>query len=349
MANLFQKKFARANNHSPVFASKGSRIPIKETMRQARAVVGRWSLAFLTLWCLAATLGAQARPSPTPSQVPGLKVNVRLVNVFTTVTDEHGAPVTNLKQADFRVLEDGIPQTISVFDRESEMPLSIALAIDTSESTRRDMALEVASAKKFVRSILRPQDRLALFQISENVDQLTGFTANIKAAEHGIDSLTRGSGTSLYDAIFLCSGTLLDRQGRRVLVLITDGGDTTSKTNYHNALRRAQEAEAIIYSIIVVPVAADAGRNLGGEHALIQISKDTGGKYYYADSIADLDSAFRQISDELRTQYLIAYYPNRQVSDSPFRRIQVQVIENDPAARAYQVRHRAGYYTAPAK
>src|SRR5579864_2855185 len=153
MANPFQRKFARANNHSSAFASKVSRIPLKETMRQARAGVGRWSLALGTPLCLAAILSAQTRPSPTPTprasgrQVPELTVNVRLVNVFTTVTDEHGAPVSDLKQADFRVLEDGIPQSISVFDRESEMPLSIALAIDTSESTRRDMPLEIASAK----------------------------------------------------------------------------------------------------------------------------------------------------------------------------------------------------------
>ena len=276
-------------------------------------------------------------------------MNVRLVNVFTTVTDSQGAPVANLGRDDFRVLEDGVSQTISVFGRESELPLSIALAIDTSGSTRRDMPLEITSAKKFVRSILRPVDRLSLFQVSENVDQTVSFTADMRQIQHGIDSLTPGSGTSLYDAIFLCSEALLNHEGRRVLVLITDGGDTTSKANYSSALRRAQQAEAIVYSIIVVPVEADAGRNIGGEHALIQISKDTGGKYYYAKSITELDSAFRQISEELRTQYLIAYYPNRQVSESPFRRIQIEIIKDDPVIKTYQVRHRAGYYTAPAK
>jgi Ca-activated chloride channel family protein len=276
-------------------------------------------------------------------------VNVRLVNVFTTVTDSQGAPVANLGRDDFRVLEDGVPQSISVFGRESELPLSIALAIDTSGSTRRDMPLEITSAKKFVRSILRPVDRLSLFQVSEDVDQTVSFTADMHQIQHGIDSLTPGAGTSLYDAIFLCSEALLNHEGRRVLVLITDGGDTTSKASYSSALRRAQQAEAIVYSIIVVPVEADAGRNIGGEHALIQISKDTGGKYYYAKSIAELDSAFRQISEELRTQYLIAYYPNRQVSESPFRRIQIEVVKDDAVIKTYQVRHRAGYYTAPAK
>ena len=286
---------------------------------------------------------------PRAQNEPTYRVNVRLVNVFTTATDSHGAPVPNLTKDDFRLLEDGIPQEIRIFEKESSMPLSIALAIDTSESTRREITLETSSAKKFVHSILRPVDHLSLFQVSEDVIQLTRFSSDMKTIERGIDHLTAGAGTSLYDAIYLCSDTLLDREGRKVLVLITDGGDTTSSTNYNNALRRAQQAEAIVYSIIIVPVQADAGRNTGGEHALIQISKDTGGKYYYAENPAQLDEAFRKISDELRTQYLLAFYPNRRLSDSPFRKIEVELLKKDEDGRPYQVRHRAGYYTAPAK
>jgi Ca-activated chloride channel family protein len=275
--------------------------------------------------------------------------NVRLVNIFTTVTDSHGGPVANLTKEDFQLFEDGVLQTIKVFDKESAIPLSIALAVDTSPSTLRDFKLEVSSARRFVHSILRHEDNLSVFEVTENVDQLVRYTSDIKLIERGIDNLRTGPGTSIYDAIYLCSDSLLDRQGRKVLVLITDGGDTTSKTDYNNALRRAQQAEAIVYSIIVVPVEADAGRNLGGEHALIQISKDTGGKYYYAEGEQQLDEAFRKISDELRTQYLLAFYPNRKLSDSPFRRVLVQLNKKDPDGKPYQVRHRAGYYTAPAK
>lgn len=277
------------------------------------------------------------------------RVNVRLVNVFTTVTDSRGAPVADLSRDDFQLLEDGVPQTIKVFEKESAIPLSIALAIDTSPSTMRDFKLETTSARRFVHSILRNEDRLSVFEVTENIDQITRFTSDLRTIEHGIDSLKTGPGTSIYDAIFLCSESLLDREGRKVLVLITDGGDTTSKADYNTALRRAQQAEAIVYSIIVVPVEADAGRNLGGEHALIQISKDTGGKYYYAEGQQQLDEAFRKISDELRTQYLLAFYPSRKVSDSPFRRIKVELNKKDPEGQAYQVRHRAGYYTAPAR
>jgi Ca-activated chloride channel family protein len=315
------------------------------------SIPARVTLLALTALVLGAIAPAQVRtPSPPEDDQGTLRVNVRLVNVFTTVTDANGSPVGDLSKEDFRILEDGVPQTISHFDRESELPLNIVLGIDTSESTRRDIKLEVASAKKFSHSIVRPQDRLSVFQITEDTNQLTGFTSDLKYIDRGIDRLTVGAGTSLYDAIFLASDVLLDRpSGRKVLVLITDGGDTTSKTDYTSALRRAQEAEAIVYSIIVVPVAANAGRNLGGEHALIQISKDTGGKHYYADSIDQLDAAFRQISLELRTQYLIAYYPNRRISDSAFRRIQVEINRKEVNDGRFQVRHRAGYYTAPAK
>ena len=329
-------------------------------MRWTRAVPKQFSLllCMLTLGGLAQAQDPVAgdrippgmqRQKPQADDPNTFRVNVRLVNVFTSVTDSHGAPVANLTKEDFRILEDDVPQTISVFEKESELPLSIALAVDTSPSTLRVFKLEVASARKFVHSILRPVDRLSLFQVTEDIDQLTFFTADLRTIEHGIDNLRTGPGTSLYDAIDLCSGTLLDRQGRKVLVLITDGGDTTSKTGYNEALRRAQQAEAIVYSIIVVPVEADAGRNLGGEHALIQISIDTGGKYYYAGTGDQLDDAFRKISDELRTQYLIAFYPNRKLADSPFRRIHVELTKKDAASKAYQVRHRAGYYTAPAR
>ena len=136
------------------------------------------------------------------------------------------------------------------------------------------------------------------------------------------------------------------------MVVITDGGDTVSKTTYQEAIREAQEAEVILYSIIIVPIENSAGRDTGGEHALIQLSRDTGGKYFYASGIAQLDAAFRQISDELRTQYLIAYYPNTRLADSDFRRIEIKVnpaTKDYPNASELVVRHRTGYYTMPSK
>ncbi len=291
-----------------------------------------------------------AAPAEDPNST--IRVNVKLVNVFTTVTNSGGAPISSLKQDDFQLYEDGKLQKIAVFQRESELPLSIVIAIDTSLSTRNDQKLELESARRFSHAILRPIDGISLFQFSEVVDQLTPFTADIRVIDRGINRVHTGAATALYDTLYLGSDALLDRRGRKVMVVITDGGDTVSKTSYQQAVREAQEAEVILYSIIIVPIESNAGRDIGGEHALITLSRDTGGKYFYASSLEQLDSAFRQISDELRTQYLIAYYPSERLSDSEYRRIEIKI---DPATKDYpdpselQVRHRTGYYTMPAK
>ena len=273
-----------------------------------------------------------------------LKVDVKLVNVFVTVTDAHGAPVPNLQKENFVLKEDGKEQKIAIFDKESALPLSIVLAVDTSLSTRKDLPLELISAKKFAHTIVRPQDGLAVYKFSETVSELVPFTADLKRIDEGIDRVRNGSATALYDAVYLGSHALSRRQGRKVMVVITDGGDTMSQTDYKAALRAAQESEAIIYSIIIVPIEASAGRDTGGEHALIQISADTGGKYYYATSLPQLDDAFRQISDELRTQYLLAYYPSQRYSESDFRQLKVD-LANPPSGGPYQSHYRAGYYT----
>src|ERR1700746_2504218 len=296
--------------------------------------------AILFLVLLAACVAvAQDNPSTT------LKINVRLVNVFVTVTDEKGAPISALTKDNFHLSEDGQDQKIAVFDKESAVPLSIVLAIDTSLSTKKDLPLELASARHFAHAILRPVDTLSVYQFSEIVNEVVHFTPDLKTIDRGIDRIRVGSATALYDALYLGSQALQKRQGRKVMVGITDGGDTVSKEDYRDAVRAAQEAEAIVYSLIVVPVEASAGRDTGGEHALIQLSEDTGGKYYYASSLAQLDGAFRQISDELRTQYLLAYYPSRRFSSSEFRRLQVSV-RGIPDGADYRVRHRTGYYSS---
>jgi Ca-activated chloride channel family protein len=273
-----------------------------------------------------------------------IKVDVKLVNVFVTVTDEHGAPVAGLKKDDFAIREDGVEQKIAVFDRESELPLSILLVIDTSLSTRKDLPLELQSARRFAHTILRPVDALSLYAFSETVQEVVPFTSDLKRIDRGIEHVPLGAATAVYDALYLGSQALERREGRKVMVAITDGGDTVSHVNYQHAVRRAQEAEAILYSIIVVPIEASAGRDTGGEHALIQLSEDTGGKHFYAKSLAQLDDAFRQISDELRTQYLLAYYPSRRVADQEFRRIQLS-IRGTAGKPQYRVHHRTGYYS----
>jgi Ca-activated chloride channel family protein len=177
------------------------------------------------------------------------------------------------------------------------------------------------------------------------VDEVIPFTSDLKAIDRGIDHLRLGAATALYDAIYVGAEALEQRQGRKVMVVITDGGDTVSKMDYQEAVRAAQISEAIVYSIIVVPIEASAGRDTGGEHALIQLSEDTGGKYFYATTLPQLDQAFRTISDELRTQYLLAYYPARRMADSDFRRIEVK-LAGVSSGTDYKTRHRTGYYTS---
>ncbi len=291
-------------------------------------------------------------PAPPDSQedqsISTFRVNVKLVNVFTTVTDDHGAPITGLKEENFKVFEDGVQQKLAVFSRESALPLSIVLGIDASLSTRKDMPLELESARRFSKAILRPIDALSLIQFSEVVQEIVPFTSDLRRIDQGISRVHTGAATALYDAIYLGSGALDKRKGRKVMVVITDGGDTMSQTSYAEALRAAQISETILYAIIMVPIEASAGRDLGGEHALIQITKDTGGKYFYATSIEQLDEAFRQISDELRTQYLLGYYPPKKAAED-FRRIRVEVDPTGssiPANTPIKVFNRTGYYTS---
>jgi len=295
------------------------------------------------------SLSPQTSSPQTPVQAEKpdttIKVDVKLINVFVTVTDQHGAPIGGLTKDNFVLKEDGLAQTIKVFDKESALPLSIALAIDTSLSTRHDLPLEQSSAKRFAHEIMRPVDGLAVYAFSEFVhESAMGYSSDLKRIDESIDHLRVGAATALYDAIYLASRALDHRKGRKVIVLITDGGDTISTVDYKEAVRAAVEAEAIVYSIIVVPIENSAGRETGGEHALIQLSEDTGGKYYYATSTTQLDEAFHKISDELRTQYLLAYYPSQNTSFSDFRRIEVNV-SGVPDAMSYKVRHRTGYYT----
>ena len=280
-------------------------------------------------------------PSIAQDQDSTIKVDVKLVNVFVTVVDGHGAPIAGLSKENFTLMEDGKEQKLAVFDKESALPLSIVLALDTSLSTRKDLPLELASAKRFAHAILRPVDALSLYEFSE----VSPFTSDLRRIDSAVERIRLGSATALYDALYLGAGALEPRQGRKVMVVITDGGDTVSKVDYKEAVRSAQQAEAIVYSIIVVPVEASAGRDTGGEHALITLSEETGGKYFYATSIPQLDDAFHKISDELRTQYLLAYYPSQRFSDSEFRRLEVKVA-GTPIAAGLRVRHRSGYYTS---
>ena len=278
---------------------------------------------------------------------PTIKVETRLVNVALNVVDAKGSPVGGLERDDFQILEDGKLQKIAVFEKEATTPLSIVLAVDASESVLSNERLEKEAAKHFVQALLREQDELDLMQFADVVREIVPFTNDKKRIQSGLNDIQHGDATALYDAIYLASerlaGTSVANGRRRVIVLITDGGDTVKGSRYMQALEQAQRAGAMVYSIIIVPIYADAGRNEGGEHALIQMAEDTGGKYYYVVDPKDLEPAFAHVSDDLRTQYLLGYYaPNRGADDS-YRAIKVRMADTTLRDK-YQLQYRKGYY-----
>ena len=298
----------------------------------------------------AAAQGAASQPVGTlkngGSDVGTLRVKARLVNVAVNVVDAHGAPAGGFEKKDFQLFEDGREQTVAVFEREATSPLSIVLAIDASETVVTSERLEREAAKHFVHAILRPQDEIGLMEFADNVREVVPFTNDAKRIEEGLGEIRRGDETALYNAVFLASQRLATTSAaagrRRVLVVISDGGDSVGGKRYEEAVEEAERAGAMVYSIIIVPIEADAGRNTGGEHALIQLAEDTGGKYYTVVDPKDLEPAFQHISDDLRTQYLLGYYAPEQGSGG-FRRIKVKLTDAALDAK-YNLRYRTGYF-----
>jgi Ca-activated chloride channel family protein len=292
-----------------------------------------------TRW-LACALGVSLAVPAYPQDMT-LHVDVRLVDVFVNVTDKNGAIVGGLTRDDFAVTEDGRPQQIAVFEKQSEMPLNLTLAIDTSGSVKKDMSDEAAAARRFAHAIVRQQDKMSVLQFATEVRELTPFTNNLGQIDRGLGQLHSDFATALYDAIYLGSDRLATRDGRKVLVVVSDGDDTVQSTTYAQALEEALRGEVMIYSLIDVPIEASAGRDTGGEHALITLSEQTGGKHFYVGS-GGLDAAFKQVSDDLRTQYLLGYYPHNQEPGRIFHRIKVTVPRASDAN--FDVRHKTGYY-----
>lgn len=290
--------------------------------------------------------GAQAPQAGTT-----FRVEAPLVNVFVSVTDRAGAPITNLVKDDFRVEEDGRPQTIAVFERDTSVPLAIVLAVDLSGSTYKDFASERRAAGQFVRDVLRPQDRADLLGFSDSAQEVTGFTADAKRLAGGLSRLRPGpGGTALYNAVASASQLLRGQPGRRVLLLISDGDNTVDDMTYRDALDAAVRAQVLVYSIIDVPVEASAGRDTGGEHALIALSEQSGGRAYYA-SQSTLDRIFRRVSDDLRSEYLLGYYPPPPGAETPpgvFHSIRVTMASPAKAAQ-FSIRSRPGYFAGAAR
>jgi Ca-activated chloride channel homolog len=281
--------------------------------------------------------------TPARSQDPVIKVNVRLVRMLVTVKDAVGQLVGSLNKNDFSVYDNGVKQDIAVFDRETEQPLSVAMLVDTSASTGIELHYELDSVSRFLRVLLgegNPDDTVALYSFNWEVRLLTSYTKRFARVDQTLKQLKSEGGTSLYDAIFLASHELEFRNGRHVMVLVTDGGDTTSSVNYHQALEAAQLADTILYPVLVVPITNDAGRNVGGENALTTLAAGTGGRVFTPSLGAQLDRAFDDILRELRTQYLIGFYPK----DVPAGKDRFHTLKVTVQGRNLRVSTRSGYY-----
>ena len=216
-----------------------------------------------------------------------------------------------MKSATSRCSIKDVPQEITVFEHQTTQPLSVTLLIDTSGSTAKDLKYETVSLTRFLNALVKegnPNDAASLYSFNDEVTLLNSFTRRLGRLEESLRPLKADAGTSLYDAIYLSSSALRDRDGRHVIVVVTDGGDTTSTKRYADALASAQKADAVFYPIVVVPITNPAGRNLGGEHALETLAQSTGGRSFYP-TVNELDRTFADILRELRTQYLIGYYP----------------------------------------
>ncbi|HYA16646.1 MAG TPA: VWA domain-containing protein [Bryobacteraceae bacterium] len=274
---------------------------------------------------------------------PVIRVDVRLVRILATVKDANGGLVGSLEKSDFTVKDNGAPQEIAVFERQTDQPLSVAILIDNSGSTAKDLKYETDSVLRFLHSLFRegnPGDMAALYSFNWEIVKQNGFSRNVPAFERSLKNLRGEAGTSLYDAILLASRDIQDRQGRKILVVVTDGGDTISRADFQAATEAAQLADAVIYPILVVPIANEAGRNVGGENALTTFALRTGGKVFEPTLGKALDQAFDQILRDLMTQYLIGFYPH----DVPLTQDRFHTLEVGVGGEGLQVKARSGYY-----
>jgi Ca-activated chloride channel homolog len=306
-------------------------------------------IALLSLVIAGMTFAQTAKP---PQQQPAkaadeeqqtIRVNATLVNTLFTVADKKGKFITNLKQDDFKVFEDDKLQAIANFSSESNLPLSVALLVDTSGSIRDKLRFEQEAAIEFFyATVHRGKDRAMIISFDSGVDLVQDFTDNPETLADSVRKIRAGGGTSLYDAIYLAVSEKLAKeseQRRKVLILISDGDDNSSRLSMTETLDAAQRHNVTIYSI-----STNATLNIGGkdqergDKTLKKFSDETGGKTFFPLKLQDLSVSFTDIGEELRSQYTIGYRPSR-LDDGTFRRIRIDV-----ANKNYRARSRSGYY-----
>jgi Ca-activated chloride channel homolog len=282
-----------------------------------------------------------ARAADEQDQRGRIRSEVTMVGLLASVLDEDGRPALGLTADQFEVYEEGVRQKIELLEPETQQPLDLALMIDSSLSEVKELEFEGDAASRFIQKLVRPSDRLAVFEFADTVTQLAPFSSNVASLQGALKRIVPGDGTALYDAVYLgAQGLAKNPAGRRrVIVLVTDAGETTSRADFETARRSALRADALLYTIVIRAVKTESGRNTAGEHALETIAESTGGAIYFPDTLAQLDDMFSRIDRELRTQYRIAYYPDPRPPAGTYRSLEVRV------KCECKVRSRKAYYS----
>jgi VWFA-related protein len=292
---------------------------------------------------------------------PPIKVDVDVVNILASVRDRHNALVPNLTKENFTLFEDGKQQTIKYFTRETDLPLTIGLLVDVSASQRNLIQIERDAASQFFSSVLRKKDEAFLISFGEEAELLQDYTQSPRLLAEGLNRLRVNSavgglhpgpvptasqprGTVMYDAVYLAAKDKLATEvGRKVIVLITDGVDQGSRLTLNQAVEAAQKSDAVIYSIYYYDAGAYGGGMLsfggGGEGYLKKMSDETGGHVFKVDRKHSLHEVFKELQDEMRSQYAIGYTPTNEKKDGSFRKVELR-----PTDRNLKVQARKGYY-----
>ena len=308
---------------------------------------------------VAGSLLAQDLPEP-------IKVDVNVVNVLASVHDKKGGLINSLQKDDFTLLEDGQQQTIKYFTKETDLPLTIGMLVDVSGSQANLIDIERRAASEFFRAVLRKKDVAFLISFGADSELLQDITGSPRLLQDGLDHLRLNAGvggfgggpvptantprgTVLFDAVSLASTDRLSKEvGRKVIVLITDGGDQGSTFTIKRAIEDAQKSDAVIYSIYYVDPGAYMGRrgfgfgDAGCESCLKQMSEETGGRVFKVDRSHTLQDAFTQLQDEMRSQYAIGWTPPNDRKDGAYHKLEIRLADKN-----YKIQARKGYYAMP--
>lgn len=297
---------------------------------------------------LAAGLGAAVVLAAAPVLAQRFRVGIDIVSLNVTVTGAGGRYVTDLSQDDFQVYEDGIQQTVSFFSH-SQLPIALALLLDTSASMEEKLGTAQAAASGFAHR-LRPDDVAEVIDFDSRVEILQPFTNDVKALEDAIHKTTAGGSTSLYNALYISLKELRKVQARapdeirrQAVVVLSDGEDTSSLIGYDEVLDLAKRSETGIYAIGLRSPRQEQGEGFHeAEFVLRQLAQETGGRAFFPETVAELPAIYDQISEELASQYALGYTSSNPRRDGLWRRVVVKVSRAGVQARTKQ-----GYY-APA-